>query len=47
MLARELYRHQSISEIVDGLTLALPAPDASLVGESAIPALVRHISGTA
>jgi hypothetical protein len=32
-----LYRHQSISEVVDELDLALPTPQASFVSKSAIP----------
>ncbi|WP_175425684.1 IS4 family transposase [Trinickia violacea] len=36
VIALALYRHQSISEVVDGLELALPAPDASFVSKSAI-----------
>ncbi|WP_027798017.1 IS4 family transposase [Paraburkholderia acidipaludis] len=36
VIALALYRHQSISEVVDGLELALAAPDASFVSKSAI-----------
>ncbi|CAG9199733.1 transposase [Paraburkholderia sabiae] len=36
VIALALYRHQSISEVVDELDLALPAPDASFVSKSAI-----------
>ncbi|MBB5507072.1 hypothetical protein HDG35_003346 [Paraburkholderia sp. JPY681] len=36
VIALALYRHQSISEVVDELDLALPAADASFVSKSAI-----------
>ncbi|SDR61162.1 transposase, IS4 family [Paraburkholderia tuberum] len=36
MIALALYRHQSISEVVDELDLALPTPQASFVSKSAI-----------
>ncbi|EEA00710.1 transposase and inactivated derivative [Burkholderia sp. H160] len=36
MIALALYRHQSISEVVDELGLALPAADESFVSRSAI-----------
>ncbi|AJX34068.1 hypothetical protein BG90_4638 [Burkholderia oklahomensis C6786] len=36
VIALALYRHQSISEVVDELDLALPAPDTSFVSKSAI-----------
>ncbi|MBB5463049.1 hypothetical protein HDG33_006726 [Paraburkholderia sp. Cpub6] len=36
VIALALYRHQSISEVVDELDLALPVADASFVSRSAI-----------
>jgi hypothetical protein len=36
VIALALYRHQSISEVVDELDLALPAADASFVSKSAV-----------
>ncbi|MBB5445489.1 hypothetical protein HDG38_004120 [Paraburkholderia sp. WSM4177] len=36
MIALALYRHRSISEVVDELDLALPTPQASFVSKSAI-----------
>jgi hypothetical protein len=46
VIALALYRHQSISEVVDGLELALPTPDASFVSKSAI-AQARQRTGAA
>jgi hypothetical protein len=46
VIALALYRHQSISEVVDGLELALPAPDMSFVSKSAI-AQARQRTGAA
>lgn len=46
VIALALYRHQSISEVVDGLELALPAPDAPFVSKSAI-AQARQRTGAA
>lgn len=46
VIALALYRHQSISEVVDALELALPAPDASFVSKSAI-AQARQRTGAA
>ena len=39
MVTLELYRHQSISEVVDNLDLALPDAQAPFVSKSAVP---RH-----
>jgi hypothetical protein len=46
VIALALYRHQSISEVVDELDLALPTPDASFVSKSAITQ-ARQRTGTA
>jgi len=46
VIALALYRHQSISEVVDALELALPAPDASFVSKSAV-AQARQRTGAA
>lgn len=46
VIALALYRHQSISEVVDGLELALPATDASFVSKSGI-AQARQRTGAA
>jgi hypothetical protein len=46
VIALALYRHQSISEVVDELELALPTPQASFVSKSAI-AQARQRTGAA
>ena len=46
VIALALYRHQSISEVVDELDLALPARDASFVSKSAV-AQARQRTGAA
>jgi hypothetical protein len=46
VIALALYRHQSISEVVDELDLALPTPQASFVSKSAI-AQARQRAGAA
>ncbi|EHP40577.1 transposase IS4 family protein [Cupriavidus basilensis OR16] len=42
VIALALYRHQSISEVVDGRELSLPAPDVSFVSKSAIAQAQQH-----
>lgn len=46
VIALALYRHQSISEVVDELDLALPTPHASFVSKSAV-AQARQRTGAA
>jgi len=46
VIALALYRHQSISEVVDDLDLALPAQDSSFVSRSAV-AQARQRTGAA